>query len=74
MPVVRVYNQSRNLVMKIYAWGKVVKIRDFDPNKAVAKAFNGAKWKRIPLSNLSKAKLNKFLSGRFSVIFNNKKR
>jgi len=68
-PVVKVYNGSKQVVAKVYAWGKVVKVKEFALNNVVVKAFTGTKWKTVSLRNISKARLNRFLSGKTSVLF-----
>lgn len=70
-PVAKVYDNGKNVVSKIYAWGKVVSVKEA---KAVgAKVFTGARWMEVSFKNLNKSTVNKILDGVVRPIFNKPK-
>lgn len=67
-PVVKVYDNSRRVVAKVYAWGKVDKMREFALNKVKVKVYVGEKWRPLSLRRLSTIKINKLFTGRISFL------
>jgi len=72
-PVVKVYDNSRNLVFKVYGWGKVIHLREL-PKKTTTKIFDGAKWITFSIKHIGEVTFNKLIKGKTSSLFRRMKK
>jgi len=72
-PVVKVYDKSRNLVFKVYGWGKVVQLRNIPP-KATTKIFDGARWITVSIKHIGEITFNKLTKGNIATLFRRMKK
>ena len=64
-PVAKVYDKSKNLVFKVYAWGKVDWIKE-EEKLVFARLYNGTKWVHVSLIKLGKRAVNNITKGKIS--------
>ena len=67
-PVAKVYDRSKNLVFKVYAWGKIVKIKE-GAKIVRARLYTGTKWVGVSLRRISTIAGNKLARGKTSHLF-----
>lgn len=67
-PVVKMYDGSKNLVLKVYAWGKVEKLAE-TPIIMTTTLFTGVRWMTVSAAKLSKTALDKLKKGVISQLF-----
>ena len=67
-PVVKVYDKSKNVVFKVYSWGRVEKVKEGD-KIAGARLYTGTKWVSVSFKKLGQSTVNKLIKGRTSFLF-----